>query len=80
MRNTVSLLQSLLSDLLILMVRIYRGFFPGVRILFGIQGHCRHFPSCSEFTISAIRNRGVVLGSWAGFRRILSCHPFGDPN
>lgn len=43
-----------------------------------IGPRCRFLPTCSEYTIIAIRRHGVVKGSWLGLRRICKCHP-GHP-
>ncbi len=37
---------------------------------------CRFVPSCSEYFIEAVRQKGVVLGSKKGLWRLLRCHPF----
>lgn len=37
---------------------------------------CRFYPSCSEYTIRAINERGAILGSLLGAWRILRCNPF----
>ena len=36
---------------------------------------CRYFPSCSEYTIEAIKKLGLYRGILKSFKRILSCHP-----
>jgi len=36
---------------------------------------CRFHPSCSEYTLQAIRKHGVVKGGWMGAWRILRCNP-----
>ena len=33
-------------------------------------------PTCSEYTLQAINNRGVILGILAGLWRIIRCNPF----
>jgi len=37
---------------------------------------CRYVPTCSAFFVEALQKKGLVLGSLAGARRILRCHPF----
>jgi len=38
---------------------------------------CRYEPSCSQYTIEALKNRGVIVGLWLSLKRIFSCHPWG---
>lgn len=37
---------------------------------------CMYKPTCSEYTLQAINNRGVILGTLAGLWRIIRCNPF----
>ena len=37
---------------------------------------CIYSPSCSHYTVFAIRNRGLAIGILMGTWRILRCHPF----
>ncbi len=36
---------------------------------------CRYYPTCSQYTIDAIDDKGVVLGALKGIARILRCNP-----
>lgn len=38
--------------------------------------NCRFHPTCSSYTGSAIKQHGLRLGSWLGFKRILRCNPW----
>jgi putative membrane protein insertion efficiency factor len=39
--------------------------------------HCRHWPSCSDYTDEAIQRHGLWAGGWIGVARICRCGPFG---
>lgn len=38
---------------------------------------CRYSPSCSHYTLEALRTHGLIKGGWLGAKRILSCNPWG---
>ena len=60
---------------LILLIRFYRlALSPLKNALFGPGGSCRFTPSCSEFTLDALRTHGAFHGTWLGLRRLLRCH------
>jgi uncharacterized protein len=42
-----------------------------------LGAHCRHTPSCSQYTIEAILEWGAFKGLVLGFKRIGRCHPWG---
>ena len=38
---------------------------------------CRHLPTCSEYTIEALRVFGPLKGTYLSMKRIFSCRPGG---
>ena len=36
---------------------------------------CRYLPTCSEYSVEALKEFGLVKGSFMSLKRILSCHP-----
>ena len=38
---------------------------------------CRYSPTCSHYTIDALKKYGVLKGGWLGVKRISRCHPWG---
>jgi len=58
--------------LLILPVKFYQWFISPI-----IGQSCRYTPSCSAYTIEALRKHGPIKGLWLSIKRILSCNPWG---
>ena len=41
---------------------------------------CRYLPTCSEYSIEALKTYGLIKGLFKATKRILSCHPFSKKN
>jgi hypothetical protein len=39
---------------------------------------CRHYPTCSEYALQAVKIHGPFKGIWLTIKRILRCHPWGS--
>ena len=39
---------------------------------------CRFLPTCSEYSIDALRTYGFSKGLVLSLKRIMSCHPWGN--
>jgi putative membrane protein insertion efficiency factor len=67
--NTI---HSLLIQLLILPVRFYQYSISPL-----LPNSCRHQPTCSQYTIEALKVHGLLKGSMLSAWRILRCNPWG---
>ena len=56
---------------LIALIRFYQTFISP-----GLPASCRFAPSCSQYTLEAVRRYGALKGSWLGARRLARCHPW----
>ncbi len=59
------------KSILIVVIKIYQQVISP-----WLGDRCRFYPSCSHYTVQAIRQRGVWRGCFLGGRRLLRCHPF----
>ena len=61
---------NIFTKLLITIIKSYKYF---ISPLFG--NSCRYLPTCSEYSIDALKEFGLIKGIYMGMKRILSCHP-----
>jgi len=40
-----------------------------------LGNNCRYLPTCSEYFIDSLEEKGVFKGTIKGTKRLLSCHP-----
>lgn len=64
-------LNGYLSKLLIYLVRFYQKYISPLK-----GPTCRFYPTCSQYSIEAIRKYGALKGIYLTIRRLLKCHPF----
>ncbi len=56
-----------------ILIKIIKGYQFLISPLLG--NSCRYLPTCSEYSIEALKNFGFFKGSFLSIKRILSCHP-----
>ena len=54
------------------MIRLYRITLSPL-----VGFHCRHVPTCSQYSDEALERFGLWAGGWMTLARLLRCHPFG---
>ncbi|MGC6285158.1 MAG: membrane protein insertion efficiency factor YidD [Polaribacter sp.] len=38
---------------------------------------CRYSPTCSQYSLEALKKHGLFYGGWLAIKRIISCNPWG---
>ena len=56
-----------------ILIKLIKGYKFLISPLFGHS--CRYLPTCSEYTIEALKECGLIKGLFKSLKRILSCHP-----
>ena len=56
-----------------ILIKIIKGYKYLISPLFGQS--CRYLPTCSEYSIDALKEYGFFKGLYMSLKRILSCHP-----
>ena len=61
------------TQILIKFIKIYKYLISPL-----IGPSCRYLPTCSEYSMEALKTYGFSKGLMLSFKRILSCHPWGN--
>ena len=64
---------NIFTKLLIKLIKIYKYIISPL-----IGPSCRYLPSCSEYSIEALKTYGFIKGFSLSLKRIMSCHPWGN--
>ena len=59
-----------ISKILIKLIKSYKFFISPL-----LGNSCRYLPTCSEYSIEALKTYGFFKGSYMSIKRIFSCHP-----
>jgi len=66
-----------MQKIAIFIILIYRKLKDGLNLiihpLFGVVFTCKHKPSCSDYTVIQVNERGTIRGLFSGFKRIIKC-------
>ena len=57
----------------VILIKIIKSYKFFISPLFGHS--CRYLPTCSEYSIEALKEFGLAKGTFMSIKRILSCHP-----
>ena len=62
----------LLAIPFILVIKIYQVLLSPL-----FPPSCRFIPTCSQYSVEALKKYGILKGGWLSVKRILKCHPWG---
>ena len=62
---------NILTYTLIKLIKFYRYLISPL-----LGQSCRYLPTCSEYSIEALRTYGFFKGLFLSIKRIFSCHPW----
>jgi putative membrane protein insertion efficiency factor len=62
-----------LTYILIKLIKLYQYLLSPI-----IGPSCRYLPTCSEYSIEALKTYGFSKGLLLSLKRIMSCHPWGN--
>ena len=68
-----SMKNNIFTSSVIFFIRFYQLFFSPL-----LGANCRFYPTCSAYSIQALKKYGLLKGIILGSKRVLSCHPFGS--
>lgn len=60
------------SYIFIFFIKIYQYIISPI-----LPNSCRYSPTCSQYSIHAIKKHGPFKGVWLGAKRISRCNPWG---
>ncbi|MCL1833372.1 MAG: membrane protein insertion efficiency factor YidD [Leptospirales bacterium] len=70
-RFIVNFISRVLTDLVVYIIKLYKIFISPV-----LPPSCKYYPTCSVYSIQAIKRFGLIKGGYLSLKRIISCNPF----
>ena len=61
-----------MSNILIGLIKFYQYSISPL-----IGANCRYAPTCSHYSIDAVKKHGPLKGGWLSLKRFISCNPWG---
>ena len=68
----INLIKSLLIQLLVFLIKTYKYIISPL-----LPRACRYMPTCSEYSIEALKKHGLFIGLWLSIRRFIYCNTWG---
>jgi hypothetical protein len=65
-------MKKILAEFFVLLIRVYQYTLSPF-----LGKSCRYTPTCSAYSVEALRKHGPFRGGWISLKRIASCNPWG---
>jgi len=72
-RFIVKFINKALIYLIVYIIKLYKIFISPV-----MPQACKYYPTCSAYSIQAIKRFGLIKGGYLSLKRIISCNPFSS--
>jgi len=66
-------MRNILINIWLVPIRIYQKLISPL-----LGPTCRYQPTCSHYMVGAVKEWGILKGTWLGIKRIGRCHPWGS--
>lgn len=66
-------IKTLLATPIILIIKLYQIIISPL-----LGSNCRYQPTCSQYSVQALKEWGIFYGLFLSLKRIVRCHPWGD--
>ena len=72
-RFIVNFISKAMTGFIVYIIKLYKIFVSPV-----MPPSCKYYPTCSVYSIQAIKRFGLIKGGYLSLKRILSCNPFSS--
>jgi putative membrane protein insertion efficiency factor len=72
-RFIANFISKALTFFVVYIIKFYKFFISPI-----MPRSCKYYPTCSVYSIQAIKRFGLIRGGYLSVKRILSCNPFSS--
>tara|TARA_B110000444_G_scaffold260838_1_gene309495 strand:+ start:7869 stop:8099 length:231 start_codon:yes stop_codon:yes gene_type:complete len=65
-------IKKIVNSVLLFVIYLYQNLISPI-----LGPKCRFTPTCSNYSVAALKKYGPIKGVWISLTRIFKCHPWG---
>ena len=69
----IDFISKALISFIVYIIKFYKFFISPI-----LPPSCKYYPTCSVYSIQAIKRFGLIKGGYLSLKRIISCNPFSS--